>query len=135
MAIFAHGAEVHMGDGGGPEVFSKIPGPTDIEFTPPQPERIDVTNHDSPAREYLQGLGADGEITFETQFDAGQPLHIELRDKHGEADPTNFEVHFPDTQNTVASFAATVSNTFRLPVSDAQIMASTLAISGIVTWA
>ena len=67
-------------------------------------------------------------------FDAGEPLHIDLRDKHGEADPTNFQVHFPDTQNTIAQFAATVSNTFRLPVGDAQVMACTLAISGAVTW-
>ena len=135
MAIFAHGAELHMGDGATPtENFSKLPGPTDFEFTPPQPERIDVTNHDSAAREYLQGLGADGELTTEFQYDAGQPLHVELRNKHGDSDPTNFELHFPDAQSTIASFAATVSNTFRLPVSDAQIMAVTFAISGIVTW-
>ena len=135
MAILAHGAEIHMGDGATPtEVFTKIPGPGDLEFTPPQPEKVDVTNHDSAAREYLQGLGADGELTFEIHFDAGEPLHIELRDKHGEADPTNFQVHFPDTQNPIAQVAASVSNTFRLPVGDAQVMACTLAISGAVTW-
>lgn len=134
MAIYAHGAEVFMGDGGAPETFSKIPGPTDIEFTPPQAERIDVTNHDSAAREYLAGLGAEGEVTFEIHFDAAEGLHIDLRDKHGVSDPTNFEIRFPDVQNTVAEFAATVSNTFRLPVGDAQVMACTLAISGAVTW-
>ena len=62
MAIFAHGSEVHMGnEDGPPETFSKLPVPGDIEFTPPQPERVDVTNHDSAAREYLQGLGGEGE--------------------------------------------------------------------------
>ena len=135
MAIFAQGAEIHMGNGATPtEAFTKIPVPGDVEFTPPQPEKVDVTNHDSTAREYLQGLGADGEITFEIHYDAAEPMHLALRDKHGVAQPTNFEYHFPDAENTVASFAATVSNTFRHPVGDAQVMASTLAISGSVTW-
>ncbi len=135
MAIFAQGAEIHMGDGATPtETFTKIPGPGDFDFTPPQPERVDVTNHDSDAREYLQGLGADGELTTEVQYDAGEPMHIALRDKHGVAQPTNFEYHFPDAENTVATFAATVSNTFRHPVGDAQIMATTFAISGSVSW-
>jgi hypothetical protein len=134
MAIFAHGAEIYMGDGGSPETFSKIPGPTDIEFTPPQSERIDVTNHDSAAREYLAGLGAEGEVGFSIHFDAGESMHIDLRDKHGVSDATNFEIRFPDVESTVAAFAATVSTTFRLPVGDAQEMAVTLSISGAVTW-
>jgi hypothetical protein len=134
MAISAHGAECYMGDGGGPETFTKIPGPTDIEFTPPQPERIDVTNHDSAAREYLQGLGAEGEVSFEIQFDAAEPMHLDVRDKHGVSQPTNFRVIFPDAQNTQADFAATVATQFRLPVEGAQIMAVTLAISGAITW-
>jgi hypothetical protein len=134
MAIYAHGAEIFMGDGGAPETFNKIPGPTDIEFTPPQSEKIDVTNHDSPAREFMAGLGSEGEVTFEVHFDAGESMHIALRDKHGVSNPTNFEIRFPDVQNTVAAFAATVLSTFRLPVGDAQVMAVTLAISGAVSW-
>jgi hypothetical protein len=135
MAIFAHGSEIHMGnEDGPPETFSKLPVPGDIEFTPPQPERIDVTNHDSAAREYLQGLGGEGEVTFDVHFDAGEPLHIALRDKHGVATTTTFQIHFPDVEGTIAQFEATVSNTFSLPVGDAQVMSCTLAISGAVSW-
>jgi hypothetical protein len=124
-----------MGDGATPtEVFTKIPGPGDIEFTPPQPEKVDVTNHDSAAREYLQGLGADGELTTEFHFDAGEPMHIALRDKMGVAAPTNFEIRFPDVQSTVGHLAATFAYTMRLPVGDAQVMAGTFSISGAVTW-
>jgi hypothetical protein len=61
-------------------------------------------------------------------------MHLALRDKHGEADPTNFQLHLPDVQSTVANFAASVSYTMRLPVGDAQVMAVTFAISGAVTW-
>lgn len=135
MAIFAHGSEVHMGNGDGPpETFSKIPVPGDIEFTPPQPERVDVTNHDSADREYLQGLGGEGEVTFDVHFDAGEPQHIALRDKQGVAQNTNFQIHFPDVEGTIAQFAATVSWTMSLPVGDAQVMSFTLAISGAITW-
>lgn len=134
MAISAHGAEIHMGDGGSPETFTKVPGPTDVEFSPPQAERIDVTNHDSAAREYLQGLGAEGEVSFELHFDAGEPMHLALRDLHGASTPSTFQIHFPDAEATVAQFAATVSTTFRLPVEGAQTMAVALAISGAVTW-
>lgn len=135
MAVLAHGAEIWMGDGATPtETFTKIPGPGDIEFTPPQPEKVDVTNHDSAAREYLQGLGADGELTTEFHFDAGEPLHIELRGKHGVATPTNYQLRFPDAQNTIGNFAAAFAYTMRLPVGDAQVMSGTFAISGAVTW-
>ena len=135
MAQLAHGAELFMGDGATPtEVFTKIPGLGDVEFTPPQAEEVDVTNHDSLAREHLQGLAGDGELTSEFFFDAGEPMHVALRDKDSEADPTNFEIRYPDVQNTIGHFAASVKWTQRLPVGEAQIMAVTLRISGELPW-
>lgn len=134
MAISAHGSEIHMGDGGGPETFTKIPGPTDFELNLPEGEQIDVTNHDSSAREYLAGLGADGDVSFDVQFDAGEPMHINLRDKHNVAQPTNFKIHFPDAENTIATLAATVAVKFQLPVEGAQVMSVTLKISNAVVW-
>lgn len=131
-AQFAHGAELHMGDGGTPETFTKVPCPGDFSFKPPQPERIDVTNHDSAAREYLQGLGADGEVTTEFFYDPAETMHAAVRAKHGVSAPTNWELHF--ASGDVATFAATVSVEFTLPISDAEKMSVTLAISGAVTW-
>ena len=133
MAVLAHGAIVKQGNGATPEVFSAVSGPTDIEFTPPQPERVDVTNHDSAAREYLQGLSGEGEASFDVQYDQSVASHKALRDLHGVQSTTNFQIHFADT--TYASFAATASNTFKLDVASApQIMSVTLAISGAVTY-
>lgn len=134
MAVLAHGAEIWMGDGAPTETFTKIPGPGDIEFTPPQPEDVDVTNHDSLAREYLQGLGSDGELTTEFHFDGSEPMHIELRNKMGEANPTNYQIRFPDASNLIGHFAASFKYTMRLPVGDAQVMAGTFKISGALTW-
>jgi len=133
MAVLAHGAVVKVGDGASPEVFTSISGPTSIEFTPPQPERVDVTNHDSLAREYLQGLSGEGEMTFDVQYDQSVASHKTVRDLHGVSTTTNFQMHFAD--GTYVSFAATVSVTFTHGVAtEAQIMAVTLAISGAVTY-
>jgi len=134
MAVLAHGAVIKQGDGGTPtEVFTAVSGPLSIEFTPPQPERVDVTNHDSLAREYLQGLSGEGECTFDVQYDQSVATHKSLRDLHGVEAATNFTITFAD--NTIASFAATSSNTFKLDVANAaQIMSVTLVISGAVTF-
>lgn len=131
MAVFAHGAEIRMGDGAVPENFTKIPGPTDFSLTPPQPERVDVTTHDDAARTYLQGLGGEGELTSEFMYDPAEPLHLSLRDKMGEANPINF--HLELNSGTIFYFAASVKWTMTAAVADAEKMAVTWDISGDVT--
>ena len=134
MAVLAHGAIVKQGNGATPtEVFTAVSGPLNIEFTPPQPERVDVTNHDSAAREYLQGHSGEGEAAFDVQYDQSVVTHKSLRDLHGVSTTTNFTITFADA--TIAAFAATSSNTFKLDVANAaQIMSVTLVISGAVTF-
>ncbi len=133
MAVLAHGVVVKQGNGGTPEVFTAISGPLSIEFTPPQPERVDVTNHDSLAKEYLQGLSGEGSCSFDVQYDTTVATHKSLRDLHGVESTTNFTITFAD--NTIAAFAATSSVTFKLDVANAaQIMSATLMISGAVSY-
>jgi hypothetical protein len=126
---FALGAQIFMGDGGAPEVFTKIPGPTDFDYTPPQPERMDVTDHDSLAREYLQGLLGDGEVTSEFFYQKDEPMHLALRDKHGESQNTNF--YLLTKSGTQIDFEATVAIRMTLATTDAERMAVTWAISGL----
>lgn len=130
-AKFAHGATIAMGDGGTPEVFTPIPGPKDFSLTPPQPERIDVTTHDDDARTYLQGLGGEGELTSEFNYDPAEPMVVALMDKMGESNPTNFKLTLKS--GTVCAFAATVAWTLDLPVADAEKISVTWSISGAVT--
>ncbi|MCP4897612.1 MAG: hypothetical protein GY906_11625 [bacterium] len=134
--IFAHGAEIHMGDGATPtEVFTKIPTPGDFKFKPPERGKVDTTNHDSAGDEHIAGLKGSGEISFDVLFNAGEAMHIALRDTSEDVtDPTNFQLHFPDTESTIASFAATVRVEYNLGVKDAQKMSVTLDISGDITW-
>ena len=133
MAVLAHGATVKLGDAGTPETFTAISGPLDIEFTPPQPERVDVTNHDSAAREYLQGLSGEGSASYDVQYDPSKPIHLTVRNLHGVTTTRNFKITFKS--GTVASFAATTAVTFKLGVANQpEIMSVTHAISGAVTY-
>lgn len=133
MAVLAHGAVVKLGDGATPEVFTAISGPMDITFNPGDTEKVDVTNHDSTAREYLQGLAGDGECSYEVQYDTSVTIHKTLRDKHDVSTASNIQVLFND--GTLADFAATTSVSFDLGVaSKAQIMQVKHAISGGVSY-
>jgi hypothetical protein len=132
MAKFAHGAYIEMGDGGTPETFTKVPKATDFALNPGAKEKIDTTNHDSTAKEHLQGLAEDGELSTEFNHDPSEPMHVALRAKHDEADPTNYKLHF--ASGVVAAFAATVNVTFTLGVNDAEKMAVSWAISGAVAY-
>jgi hypothetical protein len=120
-----------MGDGAVPEIFTKIPGPKDFSLTPPQADRLDVTTHDDAARTYLQGLGGEGELTSEFNYDPSEPMILALRDKDGESQPTNFELE--TNSGTIFSFAATVTWTGDFPVAAPETISVTWAISGAVT--
>lgn len=125
---FALGAVIKMGDGAPTEVFTAIPGPTDFNYTPPQPDQIDVTDHDSTSREYLQGLAGDGELTAEFWWNAAEPMQIALRDKHTESQPTNFQLIAKS--GMIIDLAATVSHSFEFGTADAEKMIVTWRISG-----
>jgi hypothetical protein len=129
---FALGAVLKMGDGAPTEVFTAIPGPTDFSYTPPQADRIDVTDHDSSAREYLQGLAGEGELTSEFWWNKDEPMQVALRDKYTESQPTNFQLIFKS--GTQVDFAATVQHSFELGIADAEKMSVTWAISGQPTY-
>lgn len=132
--IYSHGTKLDVGDGATPEVFTPIDNCGDFDYTPPQPEEVDTTDHSSSAREHIDGLGADGELTTDIHFDAGKAAHVTLRGLHGVSDATNFRLRMPDSQKSMVSFAATVRTKFREPVGGVQVMALTLRISGAVTW-
>lgn len=135
MAKLAQGTKILMGDGQPTETFTEIPAQGDIEYNPPQPEQLDATNHDSTDREYLPGLGADGELTSDVQVDFdNQPMQLALRDKHGVAAPTNFKMVMPDTRQTTSTFAATVAIQIAQPVGDISRMPYTLRITGTPVW-
>lgn len=129
---FALGAVIAMGDGQPSETFTAIPGPNDFNYTPPQADRIDVTDHDSTSREYLQSLAGEGELTSEFWWDKDEPMQVALRDLYTESQPTNFELTFKS--GTMVAFAATVQHTFELGINDAEKMSVTWAISGTPTY-
>ena len=56
--ILAHGATIAMG-------VTTLANRLDISFKPPQKEKVDVTHHDSTAREFIKGFGDGGEVSFQ----------------------------------------------------------------------
>lgn len=129
----AHGTKLYIGTGT-PVTYTNIPNCGDFDYTPPQAEEVDVTDHTSTAREKIAGLGADGELTTDIHVDMGVAIHVTVRNLHGVTDPVPFQLRFPDTEKTQVAFLALISTKFKQPVGDAQVMSLALAISGSVTW-
>jgi len=128
MAILAHGATIAMSNMATTPTFTPISEPLDIDYDPGVAEKVDVTNHDSLAREYLGGLSGEGSLNFDVNYDQAKAIHKELRNKRTVETPTDFRLTFKD--GTISNLSATVSVTFTLAVaSAAQIMSVALAIS------
>jgi hypothetical protein len=132
--LLALGTEIAMGNGATPEVFTKIPKPSQISFGNPEKAQVDVTNHDSLDEEFIQGLGSAGECTFTLFWDSTEPQQVAIRDKVGVTNPTNFQLTLPDDAGTVFDFAATVNTTWTFDEKDALKLEVTLNISGAVTY-
>lgn len=100
------GTELRRGDGATPEVFTAIADPTGISGPGLSRETLDVTSHDSPDQwmEFLGGLKDGGEVSIDVNY---QPAaHDELVADFDDSDPRNYQLAFPDPDQTVWSFAA-----------------------------
>jgi hypothetical protein len=129
----ALGTELAMGDGATPEVFTKIPLTSQISVGPPVKAKVDVTNNDSTDREYIQGLGEDGEATLTIIWDSDEPQLFAFLALQQVTTPTNFRITLPDTAGTLMNFSATVNYTWQLIEDDAIKLDFTLSISGSFT--
>lgn len=99
-------------------------------------EDIDITNFDSLAKEYLQGLPDEGSATFGLVFNPDNVLHerlINLRNAQASAD---FKLTFPSGTKDTLSFTAFVKTfAFDMQANDAVRATVTLRITGLVTLA
>lgn len=94
----AHGAQMKMGDGASPEVFTKIAQCRDIGGPSESVATIPLTNHDSGGRkEIIAGLYDGGTVDFDvvwnedvsqtavrTAFQAGTKKNFQLVSQDGE---------------------------------------------------
>ncbi len=76
--------------------IKKIGNVSDIGEFGPQADDIDVTNLDSLAKEFLTGLGDNGELTLQINLNAADVIHQKLSDEAGKGTRFSFCVGLSD---------------------------------------
>ncbi|MFJ4987893.1 phage tail tube protein [Streptomyces sp. NPDC088732] len=104
--IDGFGTLLKRGDGGGVEAFTAIANATGISGPGLSRETIDVTAHDSPDQymEFVGGLKDGGEVTLDVNYNPA--IHDVLIDDFDDEDPRNYQLVFPDPDETTWTFAA-----------------------------
>jgi len=135
------GTLIKIGNAASPEVFTAIAECKDINGPNMSQEFAEFTHQQSPSgfREYKPTFKNSGDVTFKCNFlpdntTQGFSTAGLLKDF---ADQTlrNFQLLFPDTGSTLASFNAYVANIGpTAPMANALELNVTLRITGAVTW-
>lgn len=107
-ALSSLGTELQRGDGGDPEVFTKISEAVTIGGPGGDMETIDVTDlsSDGGYREYLASFLEAGEVTLELNFVPS--VHSDLLSDRTNRVLRNFKLVFPDAASTSWTFSAYV---------------------------
>lgn len=134
LATHSKGTKLYIGDGASPEVFSAVKAAQAIPDLGQEKPDVDITNLDSLAREYMNGLGVGDDLEIEFIWDKTDTTgQVAMRTAYTNDTLRNFRVDFPD--GTRASFAANVKRWgLGAAVDDAVRMRATLKISNDITW-
>lgn len=100
------GVKLQRGDALSPEQFTTIADVTSLTLPSLSRETLDVTSHDSPDgwMEFLGGLKDPGEVSADVNY---QPSAHDLLVADFEDDePRNYQIVFPDDDQTTWSFSA-----------------------------
>ncbi len=104
---------INMGDGATPEVFTPIASVSNITVPDESAPSIDTSHLKtlSNVRTFIGGMIDGGSITFTMHFlpkDASHDYLTGIRSNLGKN--VNFQIEFPDVDNTVYGFNAVVTN-------------------------
>lgn len=130
--IDGFGAELRRGDGATPtEVFTAIGHSTNISGPGISRATYDVTTHQSPEqwREFIGGLKDGGEVTIDINYNPA--IHDPFVEDFDDSEPRNYELAFPDPDQTVWSFGAILTGFEPTAPHDNKLSASmTFKVSG-----
>ena len=139
--VIGLGTLLKIGDGATPEVFTAIAEVKDINGPVLSREFAEFTHQQSASgyREYKPTFKNSGDVTFKCNFlpdDETQGFQTSgLLKDYEEGTLRNFELLFPDTGATKASFAAYVANISPgAPIAGALELNVNLRVTGLVTW-
>ena len=135
------GTLLKIGNGSSPETFTAIAEVKDISGPNLSMEFAEFTHQQSSDgyREYKPTFKMSGDITFDCNFlpdDATQTFASSgLLYDYDQKTLRNFQLLFPDSGATLASFSAYVANIQpSAPMSEALSLSVTLRVTGEVTW-
>lgn len=132
QAVRSYPFTLYMGDGGTPEVFTKVPEVGDIKSPTGERDEINVTSHDSAAKEFLLGLADFGECTFPINFIPGNATHTAIYEAANDDTAITWQIADSATTPTMTlTFDARVKGVpMDFPVDAAVIMNVTLRVTG-----
>lgn len=130
----AHGAQIKIGDGASPEVFTAI---ALINSGPDGPDVsqniIEAFTHDSNFPTKKATYVNTGTVTFSVLYDSTDTQHIALRDAATNSTRTNFQVVLNETGAEQLDFSAYVTFAWANDPSDFSQANITLDIDGAIT--
>ena len=139
--VIGLGTLLKIGDAASPEVFTAIAEVKDITGPGLSTEFVEFTHQqsDSGYREYKPTFKMSGDITFACNFlpdNATQGFSSTgLLKDYEDKTLRNFQLLFPDTGSTLASFSAYVANIQpSAPLSGPLAINVTLRVTGPVVW-
>lgn len=139
-AMQAQGVQFQRGDGADPEVFTLIAEISTFTGPSEKAKAIDVTNLDSQAKEFINGLMDPGEVSFEGNYVASDTAQRGLRADLVGRVKRNFKMLLTDdpTTPTTITFTAVITDfSIKGGADDKISFSATLKISGtpIITYA
>lgn len=138
-AYAAIGTLVRIGDGGGTEVFTTIPGVKDVTLFAFTADTIETTSQDAAGyKTYIPSLKDSGSVTFDMNFTAAatQGFSTGLFNDYINRTLRNFQVVLTTNPAKTGSFAAyVVAFSMKAPVADVLMASVELKTTGPVTWA
>ncbi len=136
-AFSSYGSTLSVGDGGSPtEAFTAIAEVISIDGPGGENGEIDVTHLGSTAKEFIADLIDYGQVTAQTNFLPGDPQHDQRYIDNLARTIRNYEVSWPTSSASSATFAAYVQS-YRPNVAAGQQGQGnlTLRVTGAVTYA
>lgn len=84
--------------------YDKIASIKSFNLNPASPSIIDVSGLDSTAKEFIVGLGDEGELTFDVHLNpAATALHIALKNDRANRTKRSFDIMFTDSTARTSS--------------------------------
>jgi len=131
-AITAQGTTIAIGDSASPIVYTTIANIKSWDGPNKSANDLDVTDLSSTAREFIQGIEDEGEVSLEGHYKGNNTQHAQLQDAVGSNTSYLFKITLSDS--AYITFTGRVSQFGMSGGVDAPVeMTLTLKVTGSIT--